>query len=645
MSSNSEAAAAADQELTADGLAPGEITVVGEYHLLNHRVLGVGGFGKVYLGTNIVTQQNVAIKVILNSFVEQYNLHEYVRTEIRSLQIIRHAHVVRLLKVIEADHALYLVTELACRGELFDKIVLKKFFAEDVARRYFQQIVSAVHFCHTRNICHRDLKAENLLLDGDDQVKVCDFGLSRVVFDTNMDKPIMLHSLAGSTDYIPPEVIVDTPQGYDGRSADLWSCAVILCFMLSGYLPFTGRDDNETEKRIMRGEYRLAEHVGPEARAFISLLLSVNPKNRLDVMGMLTHPWFICNLDETLFPDSPALSPRSPRSPRGGKGWIRVRRPSGTDDPAQELRRQVLLAFDNLDVGSTGYLGRAEIRDVLVALNNGNPVEEREVGAIMGLLDSHGDGKITRDDFVMAWTAHHVKNSPLARKLQLEKLINLYSTKVEAELHAELRRAFDAMDTDHSGTIDRQEIRLAFQRAGVELSEKDAAKVFDSFNCLHNATDGFTFEEFVIGVTQKHLLVEGSTCCGLLRKLNILHGLVERESHDTLHNRGGFFVRGLRDMIQKSIQQGMKQRFATDTAVSASGLLHAVRRDAKGRIGCEVNIVLAPAGVGYTKVDASRLSGTTLMYHELFRDLLEILKEEKTQADDDLSPVGAGEEI
>eukprot|EP00759_Apiculatamorpha_spiralis_P003721 PhF_6_TR11725/c0_g1_i1/m.19129/K08796/BRSK; BR serine/threonine kinase len=194
--------------------------LVGDYFLHHDKVLGVGGFGKVVLGSHQVTGKKVAVKIIVRSFIAQHKLLPYVKAEAKIMGSIRHPHVVRLLTVVEGKDAMYFVTELAPHGELFDRIVQSKYFQEDQARQYYQQIISAVYACHSRNICHRDLKAENLLLDAEDRLKVCDFGLSHVI-DIEQEHEIMLHSIAGSLDYQCPEILREERKGYDGRRADL----------------------------------------------------------------------------------------------------------------------------------------------------------------------------------------------------------------------------------------------------------------------------------------------------------------------------------------------------------------------------------------------------------------------------------------
>jgi serine/threonine protein kinase len=133
--------------------------------------------------------------------------------------------------------------ELITGGELFDKIVSVKRFDEKTARRYFQQLIDGIAYCHTNKIAHRDLKPENLLLDNHDQLKISDFGLSGIMQTTT----VMLSTICGTPHYVAPEVLTGN---YNGMIADIWSCGIILFVMISGCHPFDGDTVQELFKRI-----------------------------------------------------------------------------------------------------------------------------------------------------------------------------------------------------------------------------------------------------------------------------------------------------------------------------------------------------------------------------------------------------------
>ncbi|CAN1243415.1 CBL-interacting serine/threonine-protein kinase 25 [Linum perenne] len=153
------------------------------------------------------------------------------------MHLVRHPNVVQLKEVMATKSKIFFVMEYVRGGELFAKVARGR-LKEDSARKYFQQLISAVDFCHSRGVSHRDLKPENLLLDENEDLKVSDFGLSALPEQLWNDG--LLHTQCGTPAYVAPEVL--RKKGYDGARADLWSCGVILFVLLAGFLPF--QDEN-----------------------------------------------------------------------------------------------------------------------------------------------------------------------------------------------------------------------------------------------------------------------------------------------------------------------------------------------------------------------------------------------------------------
>nr|ACJ84672.1 unknown [Medicago truncatula]AFK33832.1 unknown [Medicago truncatula] len=207
----------------------------GKYEL--GRVLGHGTFAKVYHAKNLNTGKNVAMKVVGKEKVIKVGMIEQIKREISVMKMVKHPNIVQLHEVMASKSKIYIAMELVRGGELFNKIV-KGRLKEDVVRVYFQQLISAVDFCHSRGVYHRDLKPENLLLDEDGNLKVSDFGLC--TFSEHLRQDGLLHTTCGTPAYVSPEVIAK--KGYDGAKADIWSCGVILYVLLAGFLPF--QDDN-----------------------------------------------------------------------------------------------------------------------------------------------------------------------------------------------------------------------------------------------------------------------------------------------------------------------------------------------------------------------------------------------------------------
>lgn len=179
--------------------------------------------------------------------------------------------------------------------ELFDYIVQQGRMSEDEARRFFQQIISAVEYCHKHKIVHRDLKPENLLLDENLNVKIADFGLSNIMTDGNF-----LKTSCGSPNYAAPEVI--SGKLYAGPEVDVWSCGVILYVMLCGRLPFDDEFIPNLFKKISGGVYSIPPDLSPGSKHLLQRMLVVNPLNRITVHEIMEDPWFKVNIDPSLLP-------------------------------------------------------------------------------------------------------------------------------------------------------------------------------------------------------------------------------------------------------------------------------------------------------------------------------------------------------
>lgn len=202
---------------------------IGNYRL--GKTLGVGSFGKVKLGEHEETGKKVAVKILNRLKIRAQQMEEKLKREIKILKMCMHPHIIRLYEVIETPTDVFVVTEYSSGGELFDYIVERGRLAESEARRFFQQIIAGVEYCHRHGVAHRDLKPENLLLDEHSNVKIADFGLSNTMRDG-----WFLKTSCGSPNYASPDVI--SGKLYAGPEADIWSGGVILFALLCGTLPF-----------------------------------------------------------------------------------------------------------------------------------------------------------------------------------------------------------------------------------------------------------------------------------------------------------------------------------------------------------------------------------------------------------------------
>lgn len=276
-------------------MAPEEkcAALYGKYEL--GRLLGHGTFAKVYHARNVQNGKSVAMKVVGKEKVIKVGMMEQIKREISVMKMVKNPNIVELHEVMASKTKIYFAMEFAKGGELFAKIA-KGRLREDVARGYFQQLISAIDFCHSRGVYHRDLKPENLLLDEEGNLKVTDFGLS--AFTEHLRQDGLLHTTCGTPAYVAPEVI--GKKGYDGSKADIWSCGVILYVLLAGFLPFQDENIMSMYKKIYRGDFKCPPWFSPEARRLITKMLDPNPNSRITTSKIMDSSWFKKSVPKTL---------------------------------------------------------------------------------------------------------------------------------------------------------------------------------------------------------------------------------------------------------------------------------------------------------------------------------------------------------
>jgi len=252
------------------------------------RLVGRGSFAKVYFATHLETGQSVAIKAMDTRKILKGGMIEQIKREISVMRLVKHPNIVRLYEVMASKTKIYFVMEYVRGGELFDRVVKKGRLEEEEALKYFQQLISAVDFCHSQRVYHRDLKPENLLLDENGDLKVTDFGLSALPAQFRRDG--LLHTTCGTPSYVAPEVV--SKKGYDGAKADIWSCGVVLFVLMAGYLPFRGANVMAMYKKINKGEFKCPSWFSSDARRLVLLLLDPNPRTRITVPQLMEVPWF-----------------------------------------------------------------------------------------------------------------------------------------------------------------------------------------------------------------------------------------------------------------------------------------------------------------------------------------------------------------
>ncbi|CAB3398949.1 unnamed protein product [Caenorhabditis bovis] len=254
---------------------------VGKYKLL--KTIGKGNFAKVKLAKHIITGQEVAIKIIDKAALNPSSLQKLFR-EVKIMKQLDHPNIVKLYQVMETEQTLYLVLEYASGGEVFDYLVAHGRMKEKEARAKFRQIVSAVQYLHSKNIIHRDLKAENLLLDHDMNIKIADFGFSNTFSLGNK-----LDTFCGSPPYAAPELF--SGKKYDGPEVDVWSLGVILYTLVSGSLPFDGQNLKELRERVLRGKYRIPFYMSTDCENLLKKFLVLNPQRRSSLDVIMKDRW------------------------------------------------------------------------------------------------------------------------------------------------------------------------------------------------------------------------------------------------------------------------------------------------------------------------------------------------------------------
>jgi len=335
--------------------------------LKNYRIgktLGIGSFGKVKIAEHIKTGHKVAIKILNRRKIKNMEMEEKVKREIKILRLFMHPHIIRLYEVIEAPADIYVVMEYVKSGELFDYIVEKGRLQEEEARRFFQQIISGVQYCHRNMVVHRDLKTENLLLDNNCDVKIADFGLSNVMRDGHF-----LKTSCGSPNYAAPEVI--SGKLYAGPEVDVWSCGVILYALLCGTLPFDDENIPNLFKKIKGGIYTLPSHLSGPARDLIPRMLVVDPMKRITIREIREHPWFEAQLPRYLAVPPPDTAQQVKKIDEESLGKVinlGFDKNLLVESIHNRLQNEATVAYylflDNKNRTTTGYLG-AEYQEAM----------------------------------------------------------------------------------------------------------------------------------------------------------------------------------------------------------------------------------------------------------------------------------------
>lgn len=272
--------------------------------------IGSGSFGEVYKVTEKNTKKTFAMKKIFKNKIIQNGMGGQVQKEIYILKKIHHPNIVHVYEVLMSKDALYIVMEHIDGGELYGLISRYGILLESKCKKYVRQILDALAFCHGINICHRDIKPQNVLLDKNDNIKIIDFGFASIMevedfeydisngktknnnknkfgrMEARSDSMKKLGTICGTEDYMAPEILNE--ERYKGDQIDIWSTGVMIYFLLQCSLPFSSRDKTRTEFNFDDSGDKRISSMGKD---FIRYMLKSNPDERYSAVSLLEHPW------------------------------------------------------------------------------------------------------------------------------------------------------------------------------------------------------------------------------------------------------------------------------------------------------------------------------------------------------------------
>jgi serine/threonine protein kinase len=250
-------------------------------------VLGRGAFSVVVQATNQTTKDVHACKVITRAQLVDRGDRDRLQREVNAMAFLNHPHLVTLHAFFSDDRQFYLIMDYCPGGSLYEYIVKNNKLAEPLAAYLFEQVASAVLFCHSHGISHRDLKPENILISKFPHLKVSDMGLCGVISHDEM-----MSTFCGSPCYCAPECLAR--RQYDGRLSDVWSLGVVLFAMVTGSVPWTVANTSAMLRQVLSANYTIPAHVSPKCRDLIQKMIVCDPAQRVSVERVLAHPWMAC---------------------------------------------------------------------------------------------------------------------------------------------------------------------------------------------------------------------------------------------------------------------------------------------------------------------------------------------------------------
>ena len=247
------------------------------------RSIGHGAFGKVNIALHVLSGHIVAIKSF-NKIKKTFPINK-ILYEIKLLKKLRnHKNIIKYFEHFENEKHFFIVMENICGGNLLNAINKMSKFSEPMAKNIFKQLIETIKYLHSIGIVHRDIKPDNILLELDNTIKLCDFGVSKEVKEGQL-----LTDSCGTPAFVAPEILKDSP--YNPYMTDIWSSGVVLYAMITGFFPFRGANETELHRNILSGAFPKIKDVSNELKDLLNKILEVNPNKRFSVDNILKHPW------------------------------------------------------------------------------------------------------------------------------------------------------------------------------------------------------------------------------------------------------------------------------------------------------------------------------------------------------------------
>jgi calcium-dependent protein kinase len=443
--------------------------------------LGYGSFGVVYKVIHKNTGVVRAVKQIKRQMFDQVpggmyadeedHLKSYLN-DFEVLKTLKHPNIIQVKEYFISETYVSIVSEFCSGGELFDRIILNGKFSEEEAANLISQVLSAVSYCHQKQLVHCDIKPENIVYQDQvsDVIKLIDFG--NCAFVTNGK----LKNKFGTVYYIAPEVL----EGSYDQKCDIWSCGVLLYILLSGKPPFGGQTDQDILKKVEKGEYSFNrpgwESISAEAKNLISLMLTKKPDSRISASDALQHTWLKMRLSST--------ATGSHKVPRDSVTALRAFRSKcrlqqtilyflmmtvATKEEYDEMTGE----FMALDTDFDGKISISDIRQACQKIGKSEAQANKIAQSVLEQNDQDNKGHIDYIDFAKAYFAS-------MKYLSEEKL----------------QKAFRMIDTKNDGKLTIDEIKAIFKNGAFNEFDDDFSEKFIQNAGLGESGKEITFEEF-----------------------------------------------------------------------------------------------------------------------------------------------------